>query len=136
MSKKKKRRLNLYLSEDTIKFAKEWSYVTEKPISQMLEEYLINQKKLVINITPFQWLSDPVINQSTSPQEKYFEELEEYINDREEEEFCQKNPDHPRAKIRRNLINEYQKLANEEMELKKEKEKELIKRWMEVFQPE
>lgn len=133
MPKTKKVRLNLYISKDILDFAKDWSYVTKVPISRMLEEYLASQQKIVANATPFQWVSDPHTNPSLPPEDQHFRDLDEYITNREEEEFCQQHPDHPRTKIRRNLLKEHEEYLNEKMERQKEKEKDLIKRWMEVF---
>lgn len=134
MKGKEKKRLNLYLDKELIGFAKDWSYVTDIPISRMLEEYLREQQQLVGSISPFQWLSDPSINPTLPAEKNHFEELEEYIRDQEEKKFCLENPDHPRAKIRRSLLKEYEKYVMEKLEGRKAKEKELIQRWMEVFQ--
>lgn len=134
MQDKEKKRLNLYLDKRLIEFAKDWSYVTDKPISRMFEEYLVEQQQLVDSISPFQWLSDPSINPSLPQEETHFEELEAYLRDPEEKKFCLENPDHPRAKIRRSLLKEYEKYVMEKLEGRKAKEKELIRRWMEVFQ--
>ncbi|MCL7486803.1 MAG: hypothetical protein M8357_01340 [Desulfobulbaceae bacterium] len=117
-------------------FAKEWSYVIDIPISRMLEEYLERQQKLASSITPFQWLSDPYVNPSLPPEDEDFKNLDEYVNNREEEEFCRINPDHPRAKLRRTLVKEHKKYLDDKMEQQKNEEKELIKRWMEVFHPQ
>jgi len=133
MKKSKKLHLNLYISEEIVQFAKEWSYVTNKPISTMLEEYLNQQKSIVSKITPFQWLNDPLINPSLPPEDIHFKELDEYIKNQEEKEFCLQNPDHPRAKMRKALIKEHEQHVKIKMEGQKEKEKNLIKRWMEVF---
>lgn len=133
MKKTKKSRLNLYLRNDAIQFAKKWSYVTNKPISKMLEEYLNSQKDLVASITPFQWLNDPVINPALSEENEYFRNLEEYLNNREEEEFCKQNADHPRAKMRKALLEEYEDYERTILEKQKENNKDLIQRWMEVF---
>ena len=134
MQKTKKTRINLYISRDLLEFARDWSYVTQIPVSGMLEEYLIRQRDIVATATPFQWLNDPIINPSLPPEDKHFRDLEEYVKNREEEEFCQENPDHPRAKMRRALLKEHEKYQMEKLEQQKVKEKELIKRWMEVFQ--
>lgn len=133
MKKNKKSHLNLYINNEIVKFAKEWSYVTNKPISTMLEEYLEQQKTVVSQITPFQWLNDPLINPSLPPEDIHFNELDEYIRNQEEKEFCLQNPDHPRAKMRKALIKEHDQTIKIKMEGQKEKEKNLIKRWMEVF---
>ena len=133
MRKNKKLHLNLYINEEIVRFAKEWSYVTNKPISTMLEEYLNQQKSIVSKTTPFQWLNDPLINPSLPPEDIHFKELDEYIKNQEEKEFCTQNPDHPRAKMRKALIKEHEQHVKIKMEGQKEKEKNLIKRWMEVF---
>ena len=133
MKETKKGRLNLYLNRDIIRFAKEWSYVTDKPISKMLEEHLVRQMEMVKRITPFQWLNDPVINPELPEEDEHFRDLEEYINNREEEKFCAENPDHPRSKMRRTLLKEYEHYCQVRLEQQKEIEKDLIKRWMEVF---
>lgn len=134
MGKVKKARLNLYLSKELIEFAKEWSYVTDMPISTMLEEYLREKKELIPQVSPFQWLSDPVINPALLREDKYRDDLEEYINNPEEEEFCRENPDHPRSRVRLKLKSEYEKTIKKEIERRKKKEKEVIHRWMEIFQ--
>lgn len=133
MPKTKKVRLNLYINKDTLDFAKDWSYVTNVPISRMLEEYLASRQKIVATATPFQWVSDPYINPSLPPEDQHFRDLDEYVNNREEEEFCRQHPDHPRAKIRRKLLKEHDNYLKEKMARQKEQEKDLIKRWMEVF---
>jgi hypothetical protein len=133
MKKTKKARLNLYINEDIIQFAKDWSYVTNKPISKMLEEHINRQKEIVLSTTPFQWLNDPYINPSLLLEDEYFRDLDDYIQNREEEKFCEENPGHPRAKMRRALLKEHEEYIQEKIERQKEKEKELIKRWMEVF---
>ena len=133
MKKNKKMHLNLYVSDETIKFAKEWSYVTNKPISKMFEEHLNQQKNIVAETTPFQWLNDPLINPSLQPEDKHFKELDEYIINKEEKEFCTENPEHPRAKMRKTLVKEHEQYVKIKLERQKEKEKNLIKRWMEVF---
>ena len=134
MKRTNKKRLNLYLSKDTIQFAKDWSYVTDKSVSKMLEEYLQNQMEVVQTITPFQWLNDPVVNPGLPPEDDYYRDLREYINNKEEEQFCKENPDHPRAKMRKSLFKEYEFYMHVKLEKQKESEKELIKRWIEVFQ--
>jgi hypothetical protein len=133
MQKIRKVRLNLYINKDILDFAKDWSYVTNVPISRMLEEYLASQQKIVATATPFQWVSDPYINPSLPPEDQHFKDLDEYVNNREEEEFCRQHPDHPRAKIRRNLLKEHDNYLKEKMARQKEQEKDLIKRWMKVF---
>jgi len=133
MQKNKKVHLNLYISEEITRFAKEWSYVTNKPISKMLEEYLQQQKSIVSRTTPFQWLNDPLINPALPPEDIHFKELDEYINNKEEIEFCLQNPDHSRAKMRKALVKEHEQHVKIKLEGQKEKEKDLIKRWMEVF---
>ncbi len=133
MARKKKVRLNLYITEELVDFAKDWSYVTDVPISSMLEKYLEEKKELVPQISPFQWLSDPVINPDFLKEDEFINDMETYINNSEEEEFCRENPDHPRAKIREKLKSEYIILINKERDLQKKREKEVIQRWMEVF---
>jgi hypothetical protein len=136
MQKNKKKRLNLYIRKDILDFAKEWSYVIDVPISRMLEEYLERQQKLASSLTPFQWLNDPYVNPSLPPEDEDFKNLDEYVNNREEEEFCRITPDHPRAKLRRTLVKEHKKYLDDKMEQQKNEEKELIMRWMEVFHPQ
>jgi len=133
MKKKKKARLNLYINEEIIRFAKEWSYVTNKPISKMFEEHFEQQEEIISKITPFQWLNDPLINPSLQPEDIHFRELDEYIRNKEEKEFCTENPEHPRAKMRKALVKEHEQYTKIKLEKQKEKEKNLIKRWMEVF---
>lgn len=133
MVPKNKVRLNLYLSKEVVDFAKNWSYVTDIPISKMVEDQLREQKELVARITPFQWFSDPDIHPPNSSEDESVREMQEYLNNREEEEFCLLNPDHPRAKIRRKVQREYEALYSKELEKRKKEEKEVIQRWIEVF---
>ena len=133
MVKKKKVRLNLYVSNELVDFAKEWSYVIDMPISKMLEEYLQIKKDIVPQVSPFQWLSDPVINPSLAEEEGYLQDMAEYINNKEEEDFCRENPRHLRAKIRQKLKGEYEKTIKKEKEKQKKREREIIQRWMETF---
>ena len=134
MKKTKKSRLNLYLSDDIIMFAKKWSYVTQTPISKMLEEHLWRQKEIVSSISPFQWLNDPHINPELKKEDDYYGDLVVYLNNREEEDFCDENPEHPRAKMRRALKKEFELYLIETVEKKKKSEKHFIQRWMETFQ--
>lgn len=133
MVKKEKVRLNLYLGKELVEFAKEWSYVTDKSISRMLEEYLKEKRDLVPQVSPFQWLSDPAINPALAEEDRYIQDLDEYINNREEEDFCRENPHHLRAKMRRKLKAEYEETIEKEMESRKKREKEIIQRWIDTF---
>lgn len=133
MKPKNKTRLNLYISKDLIDFAKDWSYVTDIPISRMVEEHLREQQELVQRISPFQWFSDPDIHPPAAAEDQSVREMQEYLNNLEEEEFCLLNPDHPRAKIRRKVQREYETLYSQELEKRKNEEKEVIRRWIEVF---
>lgn len=133
MKKNKKKRLNLYLSEEAIAFAKQWSYVIGKPISKILEDQLNRQKNMVASITPFQWLNDPVINPELTDEDAHYRDMEEYLANANEKAFCDANPDHPRAKMRRAMQREYERYKKNIIDKKKENDKELIKRWMEIF---
>jgi hypothetical protein len=99
----------------------------------MLEEYLQVKKDIVPQVSPFQWLSDPVINPALAEEEEYLQDMAEYINNKEEEDFCRKNPLHLRAKIRQKLKGEYEKTIKKEKEKQKKRERETIQRWMETF---
>ncbi|MHB1351083.1 MAG: DUF6364 family protein [Desulfobulbaceae bacterium] len=129
----RKARLNLYVNRDVLDFAKKWSYVTGRPISAMLEEYLQEQEQQVRGVSPFQWLTDPVNTPSGPADESGRSELDVYLSNREEAEFCRQNPDHPRARLRAHLLEEYEKNHGEEMERRKKRERAFISRWMEVF---
>ena len=134
--KKKKVRLNLYLRKDVVDFAKNWSYVTDTPISKMLEEYLRGKQELIPRISPFQWLSDPDINPELLEENEFVQDMEEYIMDEEEEEFCLENPDHPRARVRRKLKEEYSRKIQNQKDNRRKREQDVIQRWMEVFSVE
>ncbi|MHB8789494.1 MAG: DUF6364 family protein [Desulfobulbaceae bacterium] len=131
MVNQKKARLNLYIDRQTLDFAKKWSYVTGVPISKMLEGYLQAQEERMKGVSPFQWLTDPVSTGVTAEQGK--DEVETYLKNPEEAEFCRQNPDHPRAKLRLRLLEEYERSHGEEMERRKTQEREFITRWMKVF---
>lgn len=129
----KKVRLNLYLSKDIIEFAKKWGYVRNTSISRMVEEFFVQQQHIVAAKTPFQWISDTTFGAANTKAEKDLQDLEEYLNNQEEKEFCANNPGHPRAKMRKKLSAEHDTLFTEIRLHRKEREKELIKRWMESF---
>jgi len=128
----RKARLNLYIDKDILDFAKKWSFVTDVPISRMLEEYLQQQKKRVKEISPFQWLTDPV-NTGSVDERDNTDEVVIYLRNPEEAEFCRQNPEHPRAKLRLRLLEEYERSHDEEMESRKGRERAFISRWMKVF---
>ncbi len=132
----RKKRLNLYISKELYDFAKKWSYVTQVPVSRILEETLRAQQKEVKEISPFQWLSNNRMSSSTGREDEAIHDLEEYLTNREEEEFCRNNPAHPRAKIRRKLEREYNSSIARTMEKRKREEQEFIRRWIEVFPPD
>lgn len=125
--------MNLYIDKETLDFAKRWSYVTDVPISRMLEEYLQQQQERLNGVSPFQWLNDHANSQTAPAGESSRTDLEAYLYNAEEEEFCKENPDHPRAKVRRKLLQEYEQSWNSEMEERKRKEREFITRWLKVF---
>lgn len=131
MVNQKKARLNLYIDRQALDFAKKWSFVTGMPISKMLEGYLQAQEERMKGVSPFQWLTDPVNTGEAVEQGK--DEVETYLRNPEEAEFCRQNPDHPRAKLRLRLLGEYERSHGEEMERRKTKEREFITRWMKVF---
>jgi hypothetical protein len=132
MATQKKARLNLYVDKQSLDFAKKWSYVTEVPISRMLEEYLQAQEERVKGLSPFQWLTDTV-NSGSGDERNHTDEVEIYLRNAEEAEFCRQNPDHPRAKMRLRLLAEYERSHGEEMESRKSRERAFIARWMKVF---
>lgn len=132
MTTRKKARLNLYIDKQSLDFAKKWSYVTEVPISRMLEEYLQAQEERVKGVSPFQWLTDPVHTGSTDERNST-DEVVIYLRNPEEAEFCRQNPEHPRAKLRSRLLEEYERSHGQEMESRKGRERAFIARWMKVF---
>lgn len=127
----KKARLNLYLNRELLDFAKKWSYVADVPISRMLEEYLQQQQARLSGMSPFQWLTDRDHGPRVS--EERDTDLEAYLSNREEQEFSRENPDHPRARLRRKLLAEFEQKKGRELEGQKQKEREFIARWLEVF---
>lgn len=132
MTRNRKARLNLYIDEKYIDFAKKWSFVTDVPISRMLEEYLQAQEKRIQGLSPFQWLTDPA-HTGSADERDHTDEVEIYLRNPEEAEYCRQNPDHPRAKLRQRLLAEYERSHGEEMERRKDKERAFISRWMKVF---
>lgn len=132
MTTRKKARLNLYIDKQSLDFAKKWSYVTDVPISRMLEEYLQAQEEKVKGNSPFQWLTDPV-NTGSVDERVNTDDVVIYLRNPEEAEFCRQNPEHPRAKLRARLLEEYERSHGEEMESRKGRERAFIARWMKVF---
>lgn len=128
---RKKARLNLYLDKELLDFAKKWSYVANVPISGMLEEHLRRQQERLKGVSPFQWLTDP--GNTPAGTEEMDQALENYLENREEEEFCRLNPDHPRARLRTRLLAEFRQTRGRELEEQKQREREFIARWLEVF---
>ena len=133
MATTRKARLNLYINRQLLDFAKKWSYVTDVPISGMLEELLREQQERVRGISPFQWLNDQGGAESATTVDAAGADLKDYLDNPEEEEFCRLNPDHPRAKMRRKLLVEYEQSSGREMEEQKTREREFISRWLKVF---
>lgn len=131
MAAAKKARVNLYIDKQALDFAKKWSYVTEVPISRMLEEYLLAQEERMKGLSPFQWLNNPANTGATADRED--DEVGSYLRNPEEAEFCRQNPDHPRAKLRLRLLEEYERSHGEEMESRKSRERAFITRWLKVF---
>ena len=129
----RKARLNLYINRQLLDFAKKWSYVTDVPISGMLEELLQQQQERLRGISPFQWLNEQGGERPASEADDDRSDLTAYLDNLEEEEFCRQNPDHPRAKMRRKLLTEYEQSSSQEMEAQKKREREFIARWLKVF---
>ena len=133
MSTQNKTRLNLYLSRDIIDFGKKWSYVTNVSISRMVEQYLREQQKIVEEVTPFQWVSDQTYGSSLSQEDEELLELESFLKNREEKDFCEAHPEHPRAKMRKKLSKEYKIMQASRKKKVEKEEKNLIERWLKTF---
>lgn len=50
-----RKKLNLSLDEELIRFAKQWSYVTQKPISRLIDGFLTNLREHVSQSSPEIW---------------------------------------------------------------------------------
>ena len=134
--------LNLSINDEILEFGKQWSYVTGISLSKMFEQFLIGQKRLISRKTPDEWLTDPEINPFLEYSEikEEIKAYEEFLNNKNEAEFCRKQPDHPRAILRKKLVLEKSK-AEERLSSQIEKDKEQFeqkrrefeKRWKEVF---
>ena len=140
-------RVNLYVDSNAYEFAKKWAYVTGKPVSHWVNDYFTHLMGDVLHMTPQQWfarIDDPLADMSIEEEIQYNKDsarqYEEWLEDKEEVEYCQKHPDSTRAKMRLAMLEEMRKKEEEESKLyavqqkKREKERdEFTKRWEETF---
>lgn len=146
MERTERQRVNLYIEKELVDFAKKWSYVTGKPFSHLIDEYLRHLRGDILYMEPEDWflkefdpekLSKESLRKFIRDEKDYYDEI---INDKEEEEYCRKNPDSTRAKTRISLIKEIELKQQQEIEKHQEEEnqrnklkEEFCSKWKEVF---
>lgn len=135
MKKKMPReRLNLSLDPEILDFAKKWSYVINRPISRLVEDMFIELKDLVLNVTPNQYLYDSELPHNQFPVDVNQDQVyDEWLKDEAEAEYCRKNPDSKRAKLRIALLKQREEESKKEWEEQIRWEEEFIARWKETF---
>jgi hypothetical protein len=135
MKKKMPReRLNLSLDSEILDFAKKWSYVRNRPISRLVEDMFSDLKELVSTVTPEQYLHDPELPPNQFPVDENQDQVyDEWLKDEAEAEYCKKNPDSKRAKLRIALLKQREEESRKEWEEQERLEKEFIARWKETF---
>lgn len=147
MAKKKKSRVNLYIDEDLLEFGKKLAFVKGCSLSNILEGTLWHELDRV------KTLNDPELYFSEKAEEslenykrsiEYIESItqaeQDYLRDLEEAKFCQANPEHPRAKLRLEML-EKQRLEEEKtlqkfheyQEKLQERKHAFIERWNKTF---
>jgi hypothetical protein len=134
MKKKNPRdRLNLSIDSEILDFAKKWSYVKKMPISRLVEDMFIDLKELVSNITPELYLHDPKLPHNQLPFDDTQQAYDEWLKDEAEVEYCRKNPESKRAKLRIALVKQREEESRKEWDEQERLEKEFIARWEETF---
>lgn len=145
-NKSNKTRVNLYIDEELLEFGKKFAYVMGTSISKILEGKLHRELERIKALSPEDYLQkvhDEAIEEMQSSIE-YLEKIQEWqeeiLNDEAEAEYCRKNPDSPRAKMRLELLRKREekedKKAREFAKYEKESEKrkaDIIRRWNETF---
>lgn len=135
MKKKMPReRLNLTLDPEILDFAKKWSYIINRPISRLVEDMFSELKGLVSNVTPEQYLYDTELPHNQFPADENQDQVyDEWLKDEAEAEYCRKNPDSTRTKLRIALLKQREEESRKEWEEQIRWEKEFISRWNETF---
>lgn len=146
MERIERQRVNLYLEKELVDFAKKWSYVTGKPFSHLIDEYLRHLRGDILYMEPEDWFLKEFDPEKLSREDlqKFIKDENDYydkiINDKKEEEYCRKNPDSTRARTRALLIKEIMSKQEEDIKKYQEEEKqrnklkeEFCNKWKEVF---
>jgi len=131
--KNPRERLNLSLDSEILDFAKKWSYVRNKPISRLVEDMFSELKNLVSSVTPEQYLHDPDLPHNQFPVDDDQKAFDEWLKDEAETEYCRKNPESKRAKLRIALIKQREEESKRELGEQERLEEEFIARWKETF---
>lgn len=141
-----KKRVNLYIDEQLLEFGKRFSYVTGQSLSGLFEGFLRSEEEKTKILSAENYLQ---FDENQAEEWYVFSgqyatddanSIDEYLRDQAEIEYCKKNPDSIRAKLRIQLIKEQQE--RDQLEMEKEKiarerreksRQEFIKRWNETF---
>jgi hypothetical protein len=131
--KKTRERLNLSIDFEILDFAKKWSYVRKTSISRLVEDMFSDLKDLVSNVSPEQYLNDPDLPHNQPSVDDEQQAYAEWLKDKAETDYCIKNPESKRAKLRIALIKQMEEDSRKEFEEEEKREKEFIARWKETF---
>lgn len=146
MDETQKKRVNLYIDQQLLEFGKRFSYVTGQSLSGLVEGFLRSEeeKTRILSAEKYlQFIDDQAEEWYHLSGQSYADEIDsidEYLRDKEEVEYCKKNPDSTRAKLRIQLLKEKEEKDKIEQkqnalarELREEKRQEFIARWNETF---
>jgi len=139
VNKKEKQRINLSLDKEALEFAKKWSYVIQKPISHLVDEFFSKLRSDVLAMTPLQWLNPDFQERSLALEnlrddvDESLRRYEEILKDEEEAEYCRKHPESTRAKMRLAIMENKAKEESETFAEYEEWREKFIERWEATF---
>lgn len=146
MKDAQKKRVNLYIDHQLLDFGKQFSYVTGQSLSGLVEGFLRSEEektRLLSAESYLQFNDDQAEDWYTFSGKRAKDEansIDEYLRDESEVEYCKKNPDSVRARLRIQLMKERQERDQSDLEQqahereKREQERQgFIKRWNETF---
>lgn len=134
--KELRERINLSIACEILEFAKKWSYVTKQPISHLVEDMFREKKDYISDLTPEQYLYDPDLSHHQPSGDDAMQIFDDWLEDKAEVEYCQKNPESKRAKMRVALVKQREAQFTKEERKRKELQEAFIARWREVFPSE
>lgn len=131
--KKQRERINLSIDREVLELVKKWSYITQTPISRLFDEVFSDKLKQIGQMSPEEWLYGSSDDESPFDEEEMIRHFEEMQKDNDEEKYCRKHPNSPRARIRQARIKKLIEKVKKEAEEQHKEEEKFITRWREVF---